>query len=97
MGRGTQKTGTLSSVLLSLLRWFDSYAGMEELRRCEEKKVDWWRVFPLLFLHAMCAGVLRVGWHGLVILSWLGIVRNLRTVSGEVLGENLLDAAIRDA
>ncbi len=68
MRRGTPKTGTISHVLMSLLRWFDSYAGMEELRKCEERKIDWWRVSPFLFLHAMCAGVLWVGWSATAVI-----------------------------
>jgi stearoyl-CoA desaturase (delta-9 desaturase) len=77
MERGKTKTGTISQVLLSLLRWFDSYAGMEELRRSEERKVDWWRVSPFLFLHVMCAGVLWVGWSptAVIVAAVLYLVR----------------------
>jgi len=38
-----------------------------------------------------------ITYYGLVFLSWLGIVRNLRSVPGEVLRENLLNPATRDA
>jgi fatty-acid desaturase len=114
---------TFRNILLSLARWFDSYAGTEEMASAPEKKVDFLRVLPFVLLHVSCLGIYRVGWspvavgtaaglylirmfaitafchryavsarqgffwwevdltyYGLVVLSWLGIVRDLRPV-----------------
>lgn len=90
---------TFRHILFSLARWFDSYAGTEEMASAPEKKVDFLRVLPFVLLRT-----LGEGWHnnhhryavsarqgffwwevdptyyGLVVLSWLGIVRDLRPV-----------------
>jgi stearoyl-CoA desaturase (delta-9 desaturase) len=47
---------------LSLVRWFDSYAGVEELEKNPSSGVDWLRIIPFLVLHALCLGVIWVGW-----------------------------------
>lgn len=118
---------TFRHILFSLARWFDSYAGTEEMASAPEKKVDFLRVLPFVLLHVSCLGIYWVGWspvavgtaaglyllrmfgitplwwaahhryavsarqgffwwevdptyYGLVVLSWLGIVRDLRPV-----------------
>ncbi len=52
------------SVTQALIRWVDSYHGIEETEGsgAEEKSVDWLRVMPFLFLHLACIAVLWVGW-----------------------------------
>ena len=54
--------------LTSVLRWFDSEANIETIEVTDQKKVDWLRIVPLLFLHLMCLGVFWVGW------SWTAVV-----------------------
>ena len=51
----------------SIIRWFDSEANIESISVNDQKKVDWLRIVPLLFLHLMCFGVFWVGW------SWTAI------------------------
>jgi stearoyl-CoA desaturase (delta-9 desaturase) len=50
------------SKLASILRWFDSEADIQSISTTGHKKVDWLRIAPLIFLHAMCLGVFWVGW-----------------------------------
>ena len=54
--------------VLAFIRWFDSEAGLENITQDEEKRVDWFRIVPLIILHVMCLGVIWVGW------SWTAIV-----------------------
>jgi stearoyl-CoA desaturase (delta-9 desaturase) len=54
--------------VLSLIRWFDSEAGLESVPTDHQKKVDWFRIFPFVFLHVMCLGVIWVGW------SWTAVI-----------------------
>ena len=52
---------------MSIVRWFDSDAGIEEYRGSEEVGVEWLRIIPFVFLHVACLGVIWVGW------SWTAI------------------------
>lgn len=62
MSRSALKAATRTT----LVRWIDSWAGMDELSRTRapvwEQRVDWLRVIPFLALHAACAAVVWVGW-----------------------------------
>ncbi len=51
----------------SFLRWFDSWAGLEYLKTDGPAKVDWFRCIPIFAVHAMCLGVIWVGW------SWTAV------------------------
>ena len=63
-----KKTGsTAGHLLTSVLRWFDSEANIESITAPDQKKVDWLRIIPLVFLHLMCLGVFWVGW------SWTAV------------------------
>jgi stearoyl-CoA desaturase (delta-9 desaturase) len=56
------------SLALSVIRWFDSWAGLDRLgERTKEAKVHWRRCLPLFAIHAMCLGVMWVGW------SWIAV------------------------
>lgn len=48
--------------MLSLVRWLDSEAGIDSITDDRERKVDWFRVLPLIVLHAGCLLVFWVGW-----------------------------------
>jgi stearoyl-CoA desaturase (delta-9 desaturase) len=65
----SQKKTTRSTrhLMTSVVRWFDSEADIESISAADQKKVDWLRIMPLLFLHLMCLGVFWVGW------SWTAI------------------------
>ena len=62
-----QTSSRAGHLLTSVLRWFDSEANIESITTTDQKKVDWLRIVPLLFLHLMCLGVCWVGW------SWTAI------------------------
>jgi stearoyl-CoA desaturase (delta-9 desaturase) len=52
---------------MSIVRWFDSEAGLDELLKSKSSGVDWSRIMPFIALHLMCLGVLWVGW------SWTAV------------------------
>jgi stearoyl-CoA desaturase (delta-9 desaturase) len=56
-----------SNLVMSVIRWFDSDAGIDEYRTSEERRVEWLRILPFIVLHVMCLGVIWVGW------SWTAI------------------------
>jgi stearoyl-CoA desaturase (delta-9 desaturase) len=56
-----------SQIFMSLVRWFDSEAGIEELQKTAKPGVDWPRIVPFIALHVICLGVFWVGW------SWTAI------------------------
>jgi stearoyl-CoA desaturase (delta-9 desaturase) len=55
------------TLFISLLRWFDSEAGMESMPADGGKRVEWVRIVPFIVLHGMCLGVIWVGW------SWVAV------------------------
>ena len=65
------KSNSKSQILVALLRWFDTEADAETLPEGEQKKVDWPRILPLLFLHLSCLAVFWVGW------SWAAVIVSL--------------------
>src|SRR5512139_2790280 len=71
--KGNPGTGPLRHALLSVVRWFDSYAGVEEMAGAPEKKIDLWRVLPFLFLHLACLGVFYVGWSPVAVWTAVGL------------------------
>ena len=61
---------TFKTILKSILRWFDSSSKTELLGVSRgPKKVDWVRIFPFLFLHVACLGVLWVGWSPAAVIT----------------------------
>ena len=65
--RPHSEKGTVRHIFLSLVRWFDSHAGIAEMASAPEKKVDFLRVLPFVFLHASCLGVFWVGWSRVAV------------------------------
>jgi stearoyl-CoA desaturase (delta-9 desaturase) len=53
----------MKALLNKLLLWFDSGAASPG----DSRRVDWFRVLPFIGMHAMCLGVLWVGW------SWTAV------------------------
>lgn len=51
----------------SLVRWFDSDAGLREIESHGGTGTDWVRVIPLIGLHLACLAVIWVGW------SWAAV------------------------
>jgi len=64
---------TARHLLLSIRRWFDSYAGVEEMATAPEKKIDLQRVLPFVLLHLGCLGVYRVGWSPVAVWTAVGL------------------------
>jgi stearoyl-CoA desaturase (delta-9 desaturase) len=60
-------------ILLSLLRWFDSDASIDQISDADIKKVDWFRIIPFVILHLMCLGVIWVGWSWFAVLTAAGL------------------------
>ena len=58
----TTATRPLNRILLTVSRWFDSWAGAERIAKDEPQRVDWMRCTPFLMLHLVCFGVIWVGW-----------------------------------
>ena len=61
------------SFFISIVRWFDSEAAIADIPDHDQKKVDWYRILPLIFLHIACLGVIWVGWSWTAILAALGL------------------------
>jgi hypothetical protein len=54
-------------VMASIIRWFDSEAGLDEVSDLPTKQVDWIRILPLMVLHVGCLGGFVVGWSGVAV------------------------------
>ena len=53
-----------SRLKVALLRWFDTWAGVDAIEEREPLCVDWMRCIPFAVMHLMCLGVIWVGWSG---------------------------------
>jgi stearoyl-CoA desaturase (delta-9 desaturase) len=62
-----------SRALVTIARWFDSDAGLEDAAPGRDQRVDWLRVAPFIFLHVMCLGVIWVGWSGVAVGVAIGL------------------------
>ena len=58
---------------MSIVRWFDSDAGIEEYRGSEELGAEWLRIIPFIILHAACLGVIWVGWSWTAVIVAVGL------------------------
>lgn len=57
----------------TLIRWFDSWAGLDAISESEPPRVDWLRVVPFLLMHLMCLGVVWVGWSWMAVSVAVGL------------------------
>ena len=57
----------LSRLAMTVVRWFDSWAGLEAIAEREPVCVDWLRCIPFVAMHAMCLGVIWVGWSSFAV------------------------------
>ena len=62
-----------SPLLMSLVRWFDSEAGLDALQLQPKSKIDWFRIVPFLALHLACLAVIWVGWGWFAVAVALGL------------------------
>ena len=58
---------TQSKFALSIIRWFDTWAGSQDILPDVPHKIDWMRCLPFLGLHLACFAVIWVGW------SWFAV------------------------
>ncbi|HEX5645869.1 MAG TPA: acyl-CoA desaturase [Nitrospira sp.] len=63
----TSTTTTGRDRWYSFLRWFDSWAGLEQMQVDGPPKFDFIRSIPFIGVHLMCLGVFWVGW------SWTAV------------------------
>jgi stearoyl-CoA desaturase (delta-9 desaturase) len=70
---------TRTSPLQKLALWFDTQAvaSPADPTAVPAKRVDWVRVLPFVAMHAMCLGVIWVGWHSgaVAVAAGLYVVR----------------------
>lgn len=57
-----------SDLVMSLVRWFDAWAGAERCDQGDPDRVDWSRCLPFLAMHVMCLGVVWTGWSWTAVL-----------------------------
>lgn len=53
--------------MLTIARWFDGAARNQILDERDFKRVDWGRMGPFIFLHAMCFAVIWTGWSPIAV------------------------------
>jgi len=59
--------------VMSVLRWFDDEAGIDQLCLRDPESIDWFRVIPFLSLHAACFLVIWVGWSPVAVWTAVGL------------------------
>ncbi len=69
MTKHDQRRSDQHPVLVSLIRWFDTDAGGEATSKVEDMRVDWFRVLPLMLLHAACLLVFWTGWSPAAVIT----------------------------
>ena len=58
---------------LTILHWFDSWAGIENMKTdAAPATVDWLRAIPLITVHLICLGVFIVGLIAMAIVAQRG-------------------------
>lgn len=58
----------MASIVNSVLRWFDSDAGLDtQQAEALEGGVDWVRTIPFLGMHVVCLAVIWVGWSPIAV------------------------------
>jgi stearoyl-CoA desaturase (Delta-9 desaturase) len=64
-------------MLAAIVRWFDTAAIQVDLSDPAAERIDWLRVIPFIGLHAMCLGVIWVGfsWFALGVATALYLLR----------------------
>ncbi len=67
----------MSELWVTLVRWFDSQAGIADLKDENSKEIDWLRCIPFFMLHVACLSVFWVGYSttALIIAGGLYLIR----------------------
>jgi stearoyl-CoA desaturase (delta-9 desaturase) len=71
--KNSQTENKTNPLLLSILRWFDTEAGIIRSDEDAVKKVEWMRILPFAVLHLGCLGVFWVGWSPVAIIVALAL------------------------
>ena len=58
---------------LSVIRWIDSWYGVEDQSKAQPLKVDWLRTMPFVLLHLSCFAVIWVGWSPTAVGMAVGL------------------------
>jgi stearoyl-CoA desaturase (delta-9 desaturase) len=63
----------MNHIFASVLRWFDDEAGLDELSKREQDRLDFLRIIPFLMLHIACLGVIWTGWSKVAVGTAIGL------------------------
>ena len=66
MNAGASVEKPAGSRLLTVVRWFDAWAG-QDADQDDDRRLDFVRVVPFILLHAACVFVLFVGWSPIAV------------------------------
>lgn len=61
------RTTKAQDLWLTVLRWFNSWAGLENMTVEGPPKMDWIRCIPLIVVHVLCLGIIWVGWNWIAV------------------------------
>jgi len=64
----TNTRSTLTKLLISFTRWFDSYSVDQTHESDQQQGLDWVRVIPFILLHLACLLVIWVGWSPVALI-----------------------------
>ena len=73
MSRNNSRNITRKQWFVSLIRWLDSEAGIDNIVIDDDKRVDWFRILPLIGLHLACFAVIWVGWSPVAVITAIGL------------------------
>jgi stearoyl-CoA desaturase (delta-9 desaturase) len=57
----------------ALVRWVDAHAVAAEPTEGDDRRIDWLRVLPFVFLHLACLAVIWVGWSPVAVAVAVGM------------------------
>ena len=68
LSQAQPQQNSIAATAGKLLQWFDVYSLLNDAAEdTNEKRVDWLRVIPFLFMHLMCIGIIWVGWSPIAV------------------------------
>ena len=73
MTRNSSRNISRNQWFVSLIRWLDSEAGIDKIVIDNDKRVDWFRIMPLIVLHLACFAVIWVGWSPVAIAAAIAL------------------------
>jgi stearoyl-CoA desaturase (delta-9 desaturase) len=76
----TASTVHKSRFVLTFVRWFDSWAGVQDIPPDAPQKIDWLRCLPFLAMHVACLAVFWIGWSWFAV-AWAVALYALRMLA----------------